>query len=108
IRGEGTAEGDALLLTARQLARPSHREIAEPEPFQDLDRPAPAPVARPAMQAIADVVLHGQMRKERVPLKDVAEPSLLRRQVNAGPGVEKDGAVHHDATLVGAHEAGEA
>src|SRR5262245_3341085 len=47
------------------------------------------------------------MGEQRVPLKHVAEPPLLGRQVDAGSGIEENRAVHVDPPFVGPHEAGE-
>src|SRR5262249_61610076 len=85
-RGSGcdrAPESDALPLAARQLARPTAGEFAEPEPLQDLGRAALTLSARTAVEAVRDVVRDRAMRKHRVTLKDVAEPALFGQQVDA-------------------------
>jgi hypothetical protein len=108
IHREGATEGHALLLPAGQLAGPPVGERPEPQAFQDVAGAPPALGARAALKTIPDVVRHGEMGKERIPLKDIAEPPPLGGHVDPGGAIEEDGAVDDDAPGVGTDETGQA
>src|SRR5207244_8857228 len=59
-------------------------------------------------QTVGDVVPHVEMRKERVALEHVAEPSALRRDVYPERAVEEYRAVDDDAARVGPNEPSQA
>ena len=58
--------------------------------------------------AAEDVLLDGHVGKERVLLEEIADPALLRREVDLFFAVKEHAAVQHDAPAVGCDDAGDA
>ena len=67
---DGAADRHALALAARQLTRTRLPQMRDPEPVEQVARIA----------AERDVLLHGQVREERVVLEDESHRPLLRRE----------------------------
>ena len=67
---EGSAERDALLLTAGQLGRPSGGAIAQPHPLEERMGPSEAIAVGDASQPerYRDQLLGGQLTRERAPV----------------------------------------
>ena len=92
-REQGAADGDPLLLAARQRAGAAAQQMPDAEHFDD----APHVIARAALRRepapVKQVLAHGQMRKEPPFLEDVAEPAAVGRQPRAALRVEQHPAV---------------
>ena len=97
LDGQRAPERDALALAARELARIPALEPGETQARQ-----------RQVAQSEGHVVGDGEVREQRVALEDVADATLLRRQVDAARGVEEHAIAEHDASAVGPDEAGQA
>ncbi len=98
---ESARQRDALLLTARELARQSLVVALERHELQQLGAPS-APL-RPAdatrAQRELDVVGHGHVAEQRVVLKDDADLALLRAEAR------DVAAMQHDAAVIDRREA---
>ena len=73
--------------------------------MQNLPHRLFALVFRTGMRACADVLLDRHVGKQRVLLKQVADFSLLRRQVDLLFAVEQDAPVQFNVTLIGPYDA---
>ena len=108
LGAEDAGERDALLLPAGELRgmlflqalQPEHPELFRGQ--RALFRPAPR------ADAAENVLLNGHVGKERVLLEEIADPALLRREVDLLFAVEEHAAVQHDPAAVGRHDAGDA
>jgi hypothetical protein len=97
-----------LPLAARELGWPPPLEPAEIEPRDDVGDPRVADGARPVAQPEADVLGNCQVREQRVALEDIADATLLRRQIHTGRSIEQHTVVHDDASGVGMNQARQA
>ena len=91
---ERAGERDPLLLTARELPRPSRSDVAEMHELEHLLRPHTPIPARdpPLLESVRDVVEHGEVREERVRLEDGVDGTPVGRQVRDVAAVDQ-----HDA-----------
>ena len=80
LSGDGARERGTLALAARELARSCAGEMSDTEALEQIRPVAPA--------GEAYVCRHVEMRKQRVVLRQVADPALLGTQVNLSLGVE--------------------
>ncbi len=108
IHGQRAAQGDALLLAARELARIPSLEAGQAETLEHLPRSLATLLPGTPLEAEGDILLDGQVGEKRVALKDVPEASVLRPEIHPGGAVEEDPVVERDAPLVRAHEARQA
>ena len=76
--------------------------------MQDLPHRLLPLVFRAGVRACADVLLDRHVRKQRVLLKQAADLSLLRRQVDFLFAVEQDATVHLNMPLIRSHDARDA
>ena len=92
LNDQRAGQGDPLALSARQGLRPPLVEMAGAQLFQHGQGGSPGSVvaAGRARQSEPHVVDHAQVREESVALGHVADPALLRGQIDAPPGVEQD------------------
>src|SRR5206468_7782821 len=97
---ERTRQRDPLLLTARQFPRQPFRQRPEPEALDHLGRPTASLSGGPMSEAVANVVLDGQVWKQRVSLEYIPETASLRRHVDAAIAVEEHVAVDGDAAAI--------
>jgi hypothetical protein len=82
LEDEGAGEGDPLLLSAGQLARPSPLEAREADETQGFLDPPPdlgLPEA-PHRERKGDVVEHRHVREQGVALEHQADVAFRRRQ----------------------------
>jgi len=108
IGRQRSPESDTLALTTRQLVGPPVLQALEAHPGYDLSRPASGLGPRPVPEPEADIVHDGEMRKERVALKDVSDLAALRGQINPGLRVEEHAIVHHDPARIRLQESRQA
>ena len=98
------AERDALLLAAGEAVRPALGQSIQTQQLDDLFEARAGVSVAPAagaLGAIEQIAPHREVREQTAFLKHVAEPALLRRQVDAGGAVEQRRAVDRDAPFVG-------
>ena len=108
LGAEDAGERDALLLSAGELRgmlflqalQPEHAELFRGQ--RALFRPAPR------ADAAENVLLNGHVGKERVLLEEIADPALLRREVDLLFAVKEHAVIENDAPAVGRHDAGDA
>ena len=108
LGAEDAGERDALLLPAGELRgilflqplQPEHPELFRGQ--RALFRPAPR------ADAAENVLLNGHVGKKCILLEEIADPALLRREVDLLFAVEEHAAVQHDPAAVGRHDAGDA
>jgi hypothetical protein len=81
-RGQGAGQGDALLLTARQLGRVFVGVLAQANQFQQFTYALVDGGLGQALtaQAEGDVGVHAEIGEQRIGLKHDAEVALARRQ----------------------------
>ena len=106
---ERAGDGDALRLTARQLARTGgrlcrHSDLGEERPGTRPSLGAPNAVFA---ESERDVVERTQMFEQQVVLEHDADGSLLGRHEASGRGIVDDGIADADATVVEWEQAGE-
>ena len=79
---ERSAEGDALLLSSRELLRLALRESGQADELEHLRDPSPQLILGDALalEPECDVVLDRHVREERVALKHRVDVPLVRRQ----------------------------
>ena len=108
LGAEDAGERDALLLSAGELRGMLFLQALQPE-HADLFRSQRA-LFRPAPRANAaeNVLLNGHVGKKCILLEEIADPTLLRREVGPLFAVEEHAAVEHDPAAVGRHDAGDA
>ena len=96
-------EGDALALPARELVGLAVAEFVELDQLERLFHPRLALVAGHAvdLQAIGDILRHGQVRKDRVGLEHHVDRAAVGRDVGHVDPVDQD------APLAGRFEPGE-
>ncbi|MCY1538511.1 hypothetical protein D9M68_740560 [compost metagenome] len=94
VHGQRAGQGHALLLAARQLMRIASGMIGQFDQRQQLLHPRRDAVAAFAAdaQAVAHVLGHGHVGKQRVRLEHDAEAALARRQRAEVPPAQGDGA----------------
>src|SRR5690606_4840761 len=103
----GTADGDALLLAARKAIGPAIEKMADTEQVYHGTGLRVAFAARREEAAIAEILLHAQVRKQPRILKHVADAASVRRQNESGMGIGQHAAVDLDAPPVRPDEAGD-
>ena len=108
LGAEDAGERDALLLSAGELRGMLFLQALQPE-HVDLFRSQRA-LFRPASLADAaeNVLLNGHVGKKSILLEEIADPTLLRREVGPLFAVKEHTAVEHDPAAVGRHDAGDA
>jgi hypothetical protein len=92
---ERPRQGDPLPLAARELGRLGLRELADPEPLEQVARLAPRE---------RHVALDREVREQRVLLEHVADRTLLGPPVDPAIAVEPDLAVRRDEPLRRFHQ----
>src|SRR5450830_382969 len=99
-----------LALAARQLVGILVRQLLQMkgvQPLVDFFQPGARTRIKPApAQAKTHVLAHRQMREQGVILEQVSHIALLRRQVDAGGGIEQGAPVQADMALAGRKQAG--
>ena len=108
LGAEDAGECDALLLSAGELRGMLFLQALQPE-HADLFRSQRA-LFRPApcADAAENVLLNGHVGKERVLLEEIADPTLLRREVDLFLAVKEHAVIENDVPAVGRHDAGDA
>ena len=107
IAGQRARHCDALLLAARELARPSLLETRDVRLREPRPRLCIAFRGRPVEERAGDVLERRQVRKEPVVLRDVADGTLASRPVDAVRRVEPDVVVERDATTAWPQQPGD-
>ena len=107
LREQRAADRHALLFAAGELVRQSLQQRLEPEQFDDVRRIDDTRGSRRATQSVEQVGLDVEVREKQCVLEYVAEPSLVRRQVDAASAVEQRLAVDDDASALRAADAGD-
>ena len=102
---QNTRKRAPLLLSAGKLTRTVVLQSLQAERVQNLPHRLLPLVLRTGVRACADVLLDRHVWKQRVLLKQVADLSLLRRQVDFLFAVEQHAPVQLDMTLIRPHDA---
>ena len=109
LREQRPADRHALLLAARQAARPAFEQVADAEEVDDRVEPgrrhALAAAGEPAPEL--QVVLDREMREQPPFLEHVADLTAVLRHEHAGVRVEEDDTVDRDPSPLRAHETGD-
>src|SRR5690606_4765597 len=106
LRREGAREGDALRLSAGQLAGPAAGKPFEIEAAQPGEGALRSFLARytATAQPEHDVVENCEVRKQQVVLEHDADPPRFRRQKHARGGIVEHDARKRDTTFIEADE----
>jgi hypothetical protein len=109
LADQRASQGHALPLATRQVAWQAARQRCNLELLQELPHLFWR-IALPAapLQPEGDILLHRQMGKQRVILKQIADVAHLGRQIDAGGGVVEHPLAHLAAAGVGPQQAGDA
>ena len=99
-RQEGPAEGDAPPLSARKRRGASVEERGEPERLDDSILPERGLARDAAARPVAQVAGDGEMREQRIVLRDVSDGPLTRRDADSRGRVVEDAAGQDDAPLL--------
>ena len=102
---QNTRKRAPLLLSAGKLTRTVVLQSLQAERVQNLPHRLLPLVLRTGVRACADVLLDRHVWKQRVLLKQVADLSLLRRQVDLFVAVEQHAPVQFNMTLIRPHDA---
>jgi hypothetical protein len=105
--GEGTTEGDALLLAAGERTRQTLLETLQPEELQELGNASPARGLCHAIEAERDVVRDAEVGEEGQVLDDVADVARLGREVDSRISIEDGHAAELDPAPVRRQQAGD-
>ncbi len=100
---QGPRDSHTLPFAARQSSRHAIQQMADAKQFRRLCQFHTPLRGRDAIEPVAQILLHAQMRKQARFLKDVAERTLMRRQkdVAVAFGIEPDFAVDDELPLPG-------
>lgn len=101
---DGAADGGPLLFTATEGMRPRRKERTKFEDFHQVCKVDGA--LRIANEAIAQVLFHGEMRKELIVLKNEPQCPLLGRYIHSLRALEEQLVPQLNATTVGREQAG--
>ena len=94
-----------LLLSAGKLTRTVVLQSLQAECVQNLPHRLLPLVFRAGVRACADVLLDRHVREQRVLLKQIADLSLLRRQVDLFVAVEQNAPIQFNMALIRPHDA---
>src|SRR5579862_5097902 len=102
-RQECAADGDALLLAARELGRTAIEQAADAEQRHHRVK-ARTVRTTTALRAIEKIAADGVMREEPAFLEHIAEPPLLGRQVDVARGIEQHHVADRNPSTIGPQE----
>src|ERR1700682_4489101 len=98
---QGAADRHPLLFSTRQSLGLPAQQRAQAEELDDPRRFYEAFVRGAQALPIEQIRFHVQVRKEQCILKDIANPALFRRQVDALYGIEQEQIIDANATPAG-------
>src|SRR5579871_5146350 len=104
---ESPAQGHALLLAAGERVRQAFEQAVQLQYLDNTVEIDDACLGRPSLPAVQQVSSSGQVREQEMILENIADATLLGRQVNAGGAVEEKAVAELDSTGVGAAQTGE-
>jgi hypothetical protein len=100
------ADGNALLLAARETRGPALEQTAEPEQLDDFVELVSVHALRREPAPIQEVLPHGEMREQASLLEYVADAAAVARHEYAARRVDQHRIVDRDTALVGANQSG--
>ncbi len=93
---QGAPDRDPLALAARERARPAREQALDAEQLDHLAEPRGVGERGREPAAVQQVLAHREMGKKAAFLEHVAEPALVRGQIDAARAIEQGSAADHD------------